>query len=90
MTRQSLTPTSPEHCAITLRLACIPKVVILNLLAVNIERVGECQYVRIIGVKKMSEQCECGCDNEHHKYTLDGWACINCECYCLNPPEEGE
>ena len=33
---------------------------------------------------------DCGCDHQHHKFTLDGWACINCECYCPNPPEEDE
>ena len=25
---------------------------------------------------------DCLCAKEHHKYTLDGWACINCEQYC--------
>ena len=30
---------------------------------------------------------DCGCSEKHHKHTLDGWGCINCEQYCPDPPE---
>ena len=33
---------------------------------------------------------DCQCPWSHHKYTLDGWACTNCECYCDDVPTEEE
>ena len=31
---------------------------------------------------------DCECRAYHHKYTLDGWACVSCERYC--PTFDGE
>ena len=30
----------------------------------------------------VGECSDCGCSLEHHKGTLDGWACVNCQQYC--------